>query len=153
MKFNYSLIGAGWAKAILITENSEVEMIVSYLHDTLKELATSTIDLYKGIAQERVVIFMDEPGEHHWIIEAQPEKQLEITVRWYKDWASWNMHPLDQFDEVLNFRCSLKIFAEVIFENLESLYNDFGLDGYRDKWGEHDFPYQEYLILKELLKK
>ena len=63
MRFDYKLDGAGWATATLSCDEQRIEMTVSYLHDSLKDMASAVLAILNG-AVEVKVIFMDEPGEH-----------------------------------------------------------------------------------------
>ena len=147
MNFEYKLTGAGWALATLEMGTQKIEMTVSYLHDSLANLTEVLLILMQAPSSGSVV-FMEEPGEHEMIL-TRTNDQLEIEIKWFDDWASWDMYPKDQFKSVLktkeNFWEAYTIFKKAI----ESVLNEHGLDGYKDKWGEHDFPEMELLELKK----
>lgn len=58
----YELHDAGWAEMSFRTERQRLEFAVSYLHDSLSDLARMGLALQKGSAHAEAV-FMDEPGE------------------------------------------------------------------------------------------
>lgn len=149
IEFKYELEEAGWANAIIF-DNSQKEnylaMTVSYLFDSLKNLVESVIELLES-QKDKTVIFMSEPGEHQMLLSISDEN-LNIEIRWYDDWASWNMYPKDQYEIVFKGTTSLKYFAENILDCLEKIYLTYGLSGYKENWIEHDFPYNQYRKLK-----
>jgi len=74
-------------------------MTVSYLHDTLAEFITAANLLLKGAPDARVIA-MDEPGEHLVHLQAFSAANLAIEIRWFKDWASWNLITEKEFEVV-----------------------------------------------------
>ena len=65
LQLNYILEDAGWAILEISKGEELLKLNISYLHDSLKNLAESAIEL--ETKNEKTVIFMDEPGEH-WLI-------------------------------------------------------------------------------------
>jgi len=63
IEFQYHLRNAGWADATIREGRDSVTMTVSYLHDSLEELADAMNLLLMG-GKESGTVFMDEPGEH-----------------------------------------------------------------------------------------
>ena len=138
----YRLTGRGWAEAVFEQDPKRIEMIASYLHDSLEELTRAAIALQKGHKQA-VIVFMDEPGEHQ--VHIQNEKGvLEIEVRWYSDWASWNMVGSDQYKVVEQFTTSVSRFRHQVLEVLSKLYTELGPAEYKKQWAAHDFPTDSY---------
>lgn len=79
------------ATVTLQCADQRVEMTASYLHDSLRDLASAARALVGGAAEVRV-LFMDEPGEHELILRRAGEDAVEVEVLWYDDWKSWKMH-------------------------------------------------------------
>jgi hypothetical protein len=149
-KFEYKLHDAGWAEAIVWNENESVKMAVSYLHDSLCNLVDAAKSLIFG-ADSVSVIFMDEPGEHQLIFQSK-DKSVGFEVRWFDDWASWNMYPKDKYKVVLSGTTTLNRVTGEILDALNKIHETFGLKKYKELWVEHDFPINEYNQLK-LLKE
>jgi hypothetical protein len=149
--FEYILADAGWADAIVSSGTNKIEMTVSYLHDTLKQLGESMLSILNG-EKEATTIFMDEPGEHHMILRRQSDEHVEVEVRWYEDWASWKMYPSDKYQTLLKENESIQILAKEIINAMDKIYQEQGMKGYKEKWGEHDFPKKEYNELKTRLR-
>ena len=150
IKFQYNLEDAGWANAIISEGNDSATVIVSYLHDSLGELTGAVNLLLKG-GQESRTIFMDEPGEHLMSLINPKEDELEVELRWFDDWASWDMQSKKDYEVVFKRTVSLLEFANQVCDNLDHIYINEGTDGYKEKWIEHDFPLDAYLKLKKLL--
>ena len=148
LAFSYVLTGSGWAEVVLEGPNGTARMVASYLHDSLRQLAEATADLVCG-ATSASVTFMDEPGEHQLMLSRQGS-QLLYEVRWYRDWASWDMYPKDRFDVRLSGSCAVAAFSASVLDNLQTLLATHGLEGYEQRWVEHPFPSQALTRLTEL---
>jgi len=111
----------------------------------LKELAQSAIEL--RTRGEKSVVFMDEPGEHKLILKKNGSG-ISYELQWYKDWDSWNLISEDNFETVLSGTTTLPKYINLVRENLISIWNEEGLEGYMKKWSKHDFPLSEYELLK-----
>ena len=147
-KFEYKLHDAGWAEAIAYAQDKSVHMTVSYLHDSLCELADAAKSLIYG-ADSAKVVFMDEPGEHQIIFEKKDEN-VTFEVRWFDDWASWKMYPADKYKVVLSGSTTLKRVTGEIFASLKNIHDTHGLKKYIELWVEHEFPINEFNQLKLL---
>lgn len=148
--FQYDLGSAGWASVTISDDSHSATMAVSYLHDSLGELTNAMNLLLKGGVESRT-IFMEEPGEHLMSLINRRDDELEIEVRWFKDWASWNMNSKKDYDVVFKQTTSLFEFANKVCDNLDNIYFNEGIEGYKEKWIEHDYPLSAYLKLKKLL--
>ncbi|MEM9418261.1 MAG: hypothetical protein AAGA25_04280 [Planctomycetota bacterium] len=139
MKLSYSLDGPGWATVVIRDGRSEFSITVSYLHDSLCNLAQSAVDLRDGEASS-IVVFMDEPGEHHLVLSRSDDDALHVELQWFDDWASWDMYPADQFEVVYKGQTNVKEFVAAVSIVLNSVLAEWGIDGYKKKWIEHPFP-------------
>lgn len=141
-RLEYELHDAGWATATVSFGRRSVPMVVSYLHDSLRQLA-SAIDSLDMKAREASVVFMDEPGEHHLILTRTAADAIAVEVVWYADWRSWKM-----YDGPGESRLQGKVrFADLrarVVALLAELLARHGRRGYRKKWVEHPFPMAEY---------
>jgi hypothetical protein len=117
-------------------------MTVSYLHDSLRELAASIVRLRAGESEAKI-IFIAEPGEHHLILKRVGEN-VNLEVIWFDDWASWKLTPATEPMSVLAATVPLAEFHYAVTNALAGLLDAFGLEGYKKKWIEHEFPLNEY---------
>jgi hypothetical protein len=150
LQLNYILDDHGWANLRLTQGGQTVDMTVSYLHDTLAELVTAANLLLKG-ASEAKVVAMDEPGEHLIHLQATDDLHVAVEVRWFRDWASWNLITEKEFEVVFKADCTIKNFAFEVFVTAKAVLDNEGLEGYKEKWMRHDFPIDEYQRLMGLL--
>ena len=139
MILEYTLAGSGWADASVSDGEFAVFMQVSYLHDSLANLAKAALDMGAG-AQEATVVFMDEPGEHQLVLHRREQDALTVELRWYDDWASWGLVPVDRYATVLTTRTSRAELRAEVLKVLDRLNETFGPAEYRQLWIEHDFP-------------
>ena len=140
MKFDYILHEGGWATANISCGDLTAEMAVSYLHDTLDDLSDAVLAIMDG-AREAAAIFMDEPGEHRLVIRRVSETDVALELRWYKDWASWGLGSCE-YEIVLC--CSTRIvhLRGQVLSALKALLDEHGAAGYKERWVEHDFPFE-----------
>lgn len=144
MKFEieYKLENHGWATVVLTDGEAEHASPVSYLHDSLTELAQMAIDLKNGLAEAKT-IFMDEPGELQLVVSAEGEV-AHYEGRWFNDWASWGMHPESEYQVVAKGRCSVARVIQQIISVLLNIHQDIGPDEYKKRWIEHEFPIKQF---------
>ena len=146
MNIGYVLDGPGWATATVVVGGTGAVMSVSHLHDSLGELASATLELCTGGA-EATVVFMDEPGEHHLVL-CRIGDALAVEVRWFDDWASWDIYPPDRYRVVLSGVCTFAVFRDQVVGALDRVLAEFGVAGYRTTWGENDFPWAAFEGIK-----
>jgi hypothetical protein len=135
----YDLEGAGWAMARIEDGSAHFHVTVSYLHDSLTELAEAAISLTNG-DKSASVIFMDEPGEVHLLLDVKNKEEILYELRWFDDWASWNIHPADDYKIIHSGQAYLQEFTASVRGQLEELLQTYGEMGYKERWIEHEFP-------------
>ena len=142
----YTIDGTGWATATVTTSEGSVQMAASYLHDTLRNLAQVVLDLGGG-ESEGTVVFMDEPGEHQLQLRRSGDNVL-VEIQWYDDWASWKLASRHGPKTLLTATVPLAELRRTVTGVLADVLEQFGVQGYREKWVEHDFPLAEYERLR-----
>lgn len=70
---------------------------------------------------------MDEPGKYKLILKRNG-KNIIYELRWYKDWASWNLLSEDNFETVLSGTTTLSKYINLVRENLIRMRNKEGLE-------------------------
>lgn len=151
MQINYVLNDAGWAEGWVSASDCSVRMNVSYLHDSLQELSDAVLQLHQGTTRAAVV-FMDEPGEHHLLFKRRGGEQIAVEIRWYTDWASWDMHSPADYKVCLETTCTVTELTVQVLEILQTIHETLGLEGYRKKWIEHEFPLLEFRQLQQIAR-
>jgi hypothetical protein len=148
LSLHYDLHDAGWATATVRDGDRLASFRVSYLNDSLRELATAALSLWAGAHDARIV-FMEEPGEHHLCLRVAGEA-LAWELRWFDDYASWNLTPLDKYRVVLSGNSTLDRFVGEAHSLLEGVLAKHGVVGYRENWEEHPFPEKDLEQLRRM---
>ena len=140
--FEYELHQAGWATARIRHSDSFVEMPVSYLHDSLRELATATFTISRGAKSSRVV-FMDEPGEHHLTLTREEDAMCRYSIDWFNDHHSWGLRIIPGGEHICAGNVSVRRLVQQVYSELYRLHEVFGVAGYKERWVAHEFPHTE----------
>jgi len=146
IQIKYKIDGAGWAIGKIGNGTKKTKFSISYLHDSLKELAESAIEIQEK--DFKSVVFMDEPGEHVLILNKKDETKIEYELRWYEDWWSWNLIDENNFKLVFKGQTTVPKYVNQVRNVLNGIMTELGPKEYRKKWVEHDFPIAEYEKLK-----
>ncbi len=146
IQIDYKVDDAGWATCKIGNGEKQAEFGISYLHDSLKELAESAVEI--GKKDFKSIVFMEEPGEHVLILNRKNGNLIDFELRWYKDWWSWNLIDENNFELVLHGQTTVPKFVNQVRNVLNGIMTELGPKEYRKKWKEHDFPMAEYEKLK-----
>ena len=141
----YKFENHGWATIRLSNGKEKFESSVSYLHDSLADLAQMAIDLKNGSTTTQS-LFMGEPGELLLVIKIQNNKAL-CEARRFRDWASWGILPDTEFEIVLSGTTTANEIVKQVSESLTDIYDNIGIEEYKKRWIEHDFPTEKYLSI------
>lgn len=134
----YDLEDAGWATAWVQDGSSSFEISISYLHDSLRELAEAARALRDG-AMAATVVFEDEPGEMQ-LVCTRTSIGLDYELRSLDHWSCWRTQPDGPFEIVHRVRTTVLIFCEEVTKELEALLKQHGEKGYKKKWIMAEFP-------------
>ena len=148
MKFTYQLDGAGWATATIADDGRHRDMTVSYLSDSLYDMAQAAICLLEGADSVRFS-FDDEPGEHRCIVTRSSDTDAQIRVLWFDE--LWSNLPDERGSEVFTSVCTIARFSGEVLSCLQRLLADHGVDGYKKLWVGHDFPSEKFERLRALI--
>ena len=134
----YDLEGAGWAHARIGNGDHSVDIAISYLHDSLRDLGMAARS-FRSNGTQALVVFMDEPGEHHLVVEKR-EALLSFELRWLND----QPHPKPGVKAapkvVLAGTCTIDQLVSEVRKEFDALLKQYGIKGYKEKWRLHDFP-------------
>jgi hypothetical protein len=147
MTLSYILGRAGWATVTISHDTHRLEMIASYLSDSLAEMTQSAICLLERADSVRF-FFEDEPGEHRCIVTRTGDSQVKIRILWFDDCADF---PDERGSEVFACTCTVARFCGEVLSCLQRLLDEHGVDGYKQKWVEHDFPMERFERLRGLV--
>jgi hypothetical protein len=146
MYLRYDLLDAGWARAVVGDDSRHIEMPVSYLHDSLRDLGSAILALGNG-APEVTVTFVDEPGEHHLVISRNVDDSADIEIRRFDD------HPpreLERYEVLFRAASNVRQLREEVLESMVRILEKEGVDGYLAKWKTAPFPSEELAALAKV---
>ncbi|MDQ0896796.1 hypothetical protein [Paenibacillus sp. V4I7] len=152
MEFIYTLDGAGWALGSIKINSQEAYFSPSYLSDALyillKSLISVTPDLTPFPVKQATFEWMEEPGGTVWTLERADSKHLNVKISSYED-----MYSKKELVTDLNETCLYIEFIQAVIIALDLILQKHGVDGYKEKWINHEFPMKQYLLLKEFIVK
>ena len=141
ISLDYHLELSGWAAVKISHGGVEEEIYFSYLHDSLKDLAKSALEIEKK--KTKVVIFLLEPGEQQLILSINDYKIINYQLILYKDWSSFNTTRDDGL-LLMEGECSVINYKNEVRNILIKIMSDYGPDRYKDIWALAKFPLEEY---------
>lgn len=144
----------GWSECQLTAGGSTIKVSASYLSDALGQLATATVLLLQGAPSARVS-FDEEPGEYRWGIDwhhdAQKQGEVFFRVRVWFFKEMWGRHLPDEAGQLLlDEVVTQSAFYRGVRQMLNAVLDEYGLNGYRKRWG-HPFPSQASGLLSAIL--
>jgi hypothetical protein len=148
MQLVYQLGGAGWADARISHNSKYRDMAVSYLSDALGDMTQAAVRLVRG-AREVSFSFQDEPGEHRWLLTRGESDSLRIRILWFHD--TFSRRPQECGEEVFICDCTVLDFIGQVLHELHDILSEEGVDGYKRRWQNHDFPLDAYTELQRVL--
>jgi len=147
ISIQYILGDAGWASLKLSNDEKQFETAVSYLHDSLGDLAKLAVQINNG-ESDLTALFMAEPGEFRLNLNID-NQTANYEGRWYTDWASWGFQSKDDYESVISGMCNAGEIVQQITEILTNIYETVGTEKYHKKCVEHRFPMDQY---RELIR-
>jgi hypothetical protein len=153
LTITYELTGAGWALTTFEYNFQKVEIRVSYLYDSLYELASSALYLMRYQSTFEEVFFMEEPGEYQLVIN-RTDSLLNLTMLKLNPYPYYErLHrSSDEPVKLFEYEVPVKKYAMEVLNLLYKLYQTWGLEGYKSEWVKYDFPYEKYLLLEKAIK-
>jgi len=148
MELVFQLGGAGWADARMSDGSRGRDMRVSYLCDALGEMARAALHLLRG-SREAVFAFDDEPGEHRWVLTRGEADSLSIRIFWFDE--TFSSRRLGKGTEVFSCDCAVLDFVGPVFSVLHQILSNEGVEGYKRRWKNNEFPLDTYNEIRRLL--
>ncbi|MDR0226047.1 MAG: hypothetical protein LBI66_06480 [Burkholderiaceae bacterium] len=149
-RWSYEVGEAGWATLKFSAPGEALEYPVSYLHDSLGDLAAMALALANGAHHARAV-FMDEPGEVHLCMQGEGET-LSYELREYADWASWGITAMDDYEVLAHGQALRDEVVRSVYRMLDGIHCCMGVEEYRKRWMEHEFPLRDYQRLGRAIR-
>jgi hypothetical protein len=142
LEFEYKLTGTGWASCRYAINNKSSLVTASYLSNALGEFANAVQHISDGGEQVKCS-FDEEPGEYRWIFQRQVNHRVQITLLSFNE--LWGNKPDSEGQVLVDELCDLHELDIATKNMLERVLLENGIEGYKEKWCEHDFPMKNYL--------
>ena len=147
IEIDYDLVATGWSTCVVRTDQGHADITASYLSNALGDLAAAAVMLLEGATEARFS-FDEEPGEYRWLLEVT-SSGLRVRILEFEE--LWGDQPDDAGRVRLDALCSVDEFAGAVQRALKAVDAKYGVEGYRKKWVEHDFPKAELDTLEAKL--
>ncbi|PKA81993.1 hypothetical protein ATE92_0116 [Ulvibacter sp. MAR_2010_11] len=142
---DYELFGAGWANVTIGNGNSQFTLSYSYLHDSLKELAKSAVQIKHS--QSSTIVFVLEPEECQLILNKLETNKLRFELRKYPEWSEYNSTRTN-FELLMSGTCTVNNYINEVRNILIGILEKMSPSDYKKKWKLSDFPISEYELLR-----
>lgn len=180
LAFAYRLTGVGWAEADIACGESRAMLTASYLRDALGDLlrAVGEVAHRGGVVR---CSWEEEPGEFRWVFTIVAPGQVQLRILWFDDMytfgepydpadvpplpsaiAQWvGTRPVYELKECVEpdsagrteFECRVLMgdLVRAIAAGADAVLQQWGADGYADRWAGEPFPLEELISLKRWL--
>lgn len=153
-KLQYKLDDHGWAEVRIQLGKYVAEATVSFLEDTLGDLASETqfvlnaeVAATMGLCRRKEVLFEEERSRFKLTIK-QPGAGL-VRLKLARETGTGQ--EASRWYTKAEVDVPLKDFAREIERVLADIYLTHGLKGYKARWVAHDFPFHVWLALRNEL--
>jgi len=144
----YVLTGTGWSACTLDVYGQQCQVTASYLSDALLELI-SGVSHVLGKGTEARFSFDEEPGEYRWILKRLENDGLSLRILAFDE--LWGHQPDEEGEQIFDVTCPVRELSLALLNALNQILDEYGVEGYNDKWHQSEFPYDQYSALCELL--
>ena len=94
--------------------------------------------------------FEEEPGEYRWLLRSKPNNRLELKVLDGYD-IHKNPTPDEECKLLFQTSCSQVEFGKAVVDAGNAILEEYGEEGYLEKWVEYPFPTESFRQLHQLL--
>ena len=151
MKFEYKLMGSGWANFNIQINSQNFSFSPGYLTDAVGGLLNAikkihpVFDIEGDYKEDGSYYFWDaEPSTLDWNLKYLENGNIHIILKYFENDEENGV-------EVLNQECPYDVFLKEVLKEVELILLEFGIVGYKEMWYEHEFPLSTFLELKYYL--
>ena len=148
IQLSYRLVGSGWAECTISIDGTAVTISASYLSDALDELGRAIADILRG-EPSSTAAFDEEPGEYRWRFDHVANDRVRVRILDFPE--LWGHKPDEAGECIFEAECRIRTLAGELVSTMQGLLTEHGLEGYKEKWVEHDFPEKRLAQLQHLL--
>ena len=149
VRFRYRLTGTGWSEGRLVVGEQFADATASYLSDALGDLLRAVLELARGAGSVRAS-WDEEPGEYRWIFD-RTDENTRVRVLEFPEWRAIVDAPDHEGKVLIDARCSIAELSRAVANGARAILDQWGEQGYLEKWRDHAFPTAELLELESLL--
>jgi hypothetical protein len=144
VSIDYQLTGSGWSECTIDVFGQRCVVTASYLSDALRELVSGVNHILGGGSEARFR-FDEEPGEYRWILSRITDQAVAIRILEFAE--LWGEKADSEGKQLFEATCPIRYVADALLQTLNALLAEHGIEGYRKKWLEAEFPKDDYLKL------
>ena len=149
LSVEYALVGTGWAKCTLESDDSRCEITASYLSNALARLLIAAASLVAGFKTVSFG-FDEEPGEYRWVIEAVDLNLCSLEILEFPE-LNGN-RPKSEGRLLFSAKLRPVVFGNAVLAAAQELLAKHGESGYEERWSEHSFPSLQLSMLENEIK-
>ena len=150
ISIQYNLTGVGWSECIVEIDDQKAHLTASYLSDALASLLEAVTTVVRG-ANEATAFFTEEPGGYRWRLRQVSKELLYVRILWFDE--SFSDRPDGDGRVILEVQCRLRTFAGAVLSASQRVLETHRLEGYREQWVKHEFPFRLQAKLQESLSR
>jgi hypothetical protein len=141
-----SLVGRGWASALVANEDTQIEIVPSYISDAMTDLITAVMLIAEGAA-ETSCRWQVEPGEYRWFFSCE-EENIRVRILEFPDVFCG----LEDNKGTLIFTgvSGRTRFCTHVKQQYDRILFKYRSEKYKELWG-YDFPLKELKRLDSAL--
>ena len=144
IEVQYKLVGTGWSECFLDVYGQSCTVTASYLSDALGEFVKALNHILGG-GNEAKLSFDEEPGEYRWILKRSEDNELLIKIIEFSE--LWGNKDDAEGKVIYEVTCPAQEFGKALLVSLNRLLDKYGVDGYKEKWVDAEYPVEQYIEL------
>lgn len=149
LTFEFELVGTGWASAKITDDAGSAEVTASYLGDALGDLLLAVWRVLDGDTDARCS-WWEEPGESRWIF-VRDHQRVSLQILEFD--RLWSDEPDENGRVIFQTSQPPHTVALAFAAGAAACLNAWGLQGYREKWVDHDFPVDQLAAIEAAAKR
>lgn len=145
---DYAFIRRGEAEIVFTFNESTIPVRALFFTDPLLDLTESALQLRKG-AREYSLVFIENTGEHQLVFKREPEGKLTFEIIWFAKGEDVGQNPTDGGNTVVfEGATTVDAYCHQVLQILNNIDQEVGVEQYKTKWINAEFPSEAYCRLK-----
>ncbi|MBM9511024.1 hypothetical protein [Desulfogranum marinum] len=144
---DYTFIRRGEAEIVFTFNERKIPVRALFFTDPLLDLTESALQLRKG-AHNNSVVFIENSGEHQLVFKREQEGELTFEMRWFAKGEDVDQNPPNGYTVVFEGSTTVDAYSLQVLQILNNIDREPGVEQYKTKWINADFPSEAYCRLK-----